>query len=201
MFSCKLRPLLQIHKYQQYLIERKQKREARSWDLKFQKYWSSIISADKNFDESIKYSELLIDHVGKFRRTAELYTKLIVNESHLPKSMRMYKPLVKLDRVMRLFCDDDQNSEVYTISNMIFKLATKEQEIKRSESITENRWKSYGREFLSMDIMFDTLYILSKPKSDYNLRVPLCCLVDYKGYRAIVYGVIRSKFPFIYYSS
>jgi len=183
----------EIHKYQQYLIERKQKREARAWDLKFQKFWGAIVGADKNFDDSIKYSELLIDHVGKFRRTAEFYTKLIINELHLSREARRFKQVSKLDRLARIFCEDDPNPEIYIINNMIFKFTTKDVEIKHTlgtDVFTENKWRTFGREFLSMDIMFDALFILSKPKSDYNLRVPLCCLVDYKGHRALVYGII-----------
>jgi len=188
-----LEDIEQIHKYQQYLIEKKLKREARAWDLKFQKYWSAIVSSNSNFEENLKYSELLMDHVGKFRRTAEFYTKLIINESHLPINVRMFKPLLKLDKVTRLFCDEDTKPTVFLINNMIFKLTSKEEELKRSigtEIFIESKWKSYRREFLSMDIMFDALYVLSKPKSDYNLRIPLSCLIDYKGYRALVYGVI-----------
>ena len=47
------------------------------------------------------------------------------------------------------------------------------------------KWKYYGREFLSMDIIFDTLYLLSKPDSMHKLRVPLSSRVDYKGFRAV----------------
>ncbi len=185
-----------MHKYQQLLIEKKQRREARAWDLKFQKYWGTIVAADKNFEESTKASEQMIDHVGKFRRTAVFYTKLIINEMHRPIEDRMFRPLIKIDRIIRLFCDDDPAPNVYQINNMIFKITSRNSEIKRTlgkeatETFTENKWKSYGREFLSMDIMFDALFILSKPKNDYNLRIPLSCLVDYKGHRAIVYGLI-----------
>ena len=52
------------------------------------------------------------------------------------------------------------------------------------------KWKLYGREFLSMDVMFDTLYLLSKPDSTAKLRSPLSCLVDYKGFRALVVASI-----------
>jgi hypothetical protein len=52
------------------------------------------------------------------------------------------------------------------------------------------RWKAFGREFLSMDLMFDALYLLSKPDSAYKLRVPLSALIDYKGFRAIAIGAI-----------
>jgi hypothetical protein len=52
------------------------------------------------------------------------------------------------------------------------------------------KWKLYGREFLSLDVMFDTLYLLSKPDATYKLRVPLCAQVDYKGFRAVAIAAI-----------
>jgi len=48
----------------------------------------------------------------------------------------------------------------------------------------------YGREFLSLDVMFDTLYLLSKPEADHKLRVPLSALIDFKGFRAVAVASI-----------
>ena len=47
------------------------------------------------------------------------------------------------------------------------------------------KWKNYGREFLSLDVMFDVLFMLAKPDSKYKLRVPPAALIDYKGFRAL----------------
>jgi len=52
------------------------------------------------------------------------------------------------------------------------------------------KWKAYGHEFLSMDVMFDALYLLSKHDGKYKLRVPLATLVDFKGFRAVAVGQI-----------
>ena len=48
----------------------------------------------------------------------------------------------------------------------------------------------YGREFLSMDIMFDALFLLSKPEAIHKFRVPPAALIDYKGFRAIAIASI-----------
>lgn len=50
------------------------------------------------------------------------------------------------------------------------------------------KWKLFGRQFLSMDVMFDALFLLSKHDSEYKLRVPLSALIDYKGFRCIAFG-------------
>ena len=52
------------------------------------------------------------------------------------------------------------------------------------------KWKAYGREFLSLDVMFDTLYLLSKPDATAKLRCPLSSRVDYKGFRALTFAAI-----------
>jgi hypothetical protein len=41
-----------------------------------------------------------------------------------------------------------------------------------------------------MDVMFDTLYLLSKPDTIHKLRVPLAAQVDYKGFRAVAVASI-----------
>lgn len=41
-----------------------------------------------------------------------------------------------------------------------------------------------------MDIMFDALFLLSKPNSEYRLRVPLTAIIDYKGFRCLAIGLV-----------
>ena len=41
-----------------------------------------------------------------------------------------------------------------------------------------------------MDIMFDALFLLSKPNSKYRIRVPLAALIDYKGFRCLAIGLV-----------
>ncbi len=183
--------LAEVAKYEQTLSTLKFKADTRAWDLKFQKYWGLLINADRNLDVNLKYSEKIIDHVGKFRRTATFYVKLIVEEMHKPMLKRKYQPMRVFDTSAQLYCDDDPNPLVYQINNILLKLTTREDVIVHrlgTEEFVESKWKLYARQFQSFDIMFDALYVLSKPKIDYNLRVPLCCVVDYKGFRALAIG-------------
>jgi len=60
---------------------------------------------------------------------------------------------------------------------------------------TIGKWKLFGRQFLSMDVMFEALFVLSKadrPDSEggSKLRVPISCLIDYKGFRCLAVGQI-----------
>jgi len=52
------------------------------------------------------------------------------------------------------------------------------------------KWKQYKREFNSLDIFFDTLYILTKDENQNQLRIPLSCILDYKGYRCMAVGLV-----------
>mmetsp|Transcript_39106 Transcript_39106/g.37432 ORF Transcript_39106/g.37432 Transcript_39106/m.37432 type:complete len:186 (-) Transcript_39106:37-594(-) len=69
-------------------------------------------------------------------------------------------------------------------------VATTHNNNQNSDAFQNLKWKQYGREFHSLDIMFEVLYLLSKPESDYKLRVPVSALIDYKGFRALASGNI-----------
>jgi len=181
----------EMEKYKKYLEERKAKGDIKAWDLKFQKYWGELIDADRNLEQSMVYCERLVDHVGKFRRTANFYVRLIVDELHKPIEKRRFRPLHEITQVINLLCDDDPSPIVYLINGILFKFSTKDSAlIRKSETgeYIENKWKAYGREFQAYDILFDALFVLSKPQADYNLRVPLSCLIDYKGFRILAIG-------------
>lgn len=44
---------------------------------------------------------------------------------------------------------------------------------------------------LSYDIMFDALFLNSRPGGHFSLRVPLVAKIDYKGFRAIATAFIQ----------
>lgn len=49
--------------------------------------------------------------------------------------------------------------------------------------------KLYSREFLSLDTLLDGVFIGSSIESKVRLRIPLSCMIDYQGFRAIVIAV------------
>ena len=59
-----------------------------------------------------------------------------------------------------------------------------------------SQWNVLKREFNSMDVIWDTLYVLSKDEETQQIRVPLSVLMDYKGFRCIAIGLV----PFNEYS-
>ena len=60
---------------------------------------------------------------------------------------------------------------------------------KGAEIKSISKWKLFGRQFLSMDTMFEALFHYSK-KSKIKLRIPLSTLIDYKGYRCLAIAKI-----------
>ena len=96
------------------LLDRKKKKEAMAWDLKFQNYWSNVVSADQNYKDGRTYSERFVHHVGVFRERAEALAKRIVEEMHLPHSHRTMKPFVNVPVEFSVFEDDDRNTEIYS---------------------------------------------------------------------------------------
>ena len=69
-------------------------------------------------------------------------------------------------------------------------MTSAQQQNKNPDPFQNLKWKQFGREFLSLDVMFDTLYLLSKADSTHKLRVPLSAHVDYKGFRAVAIAAI-----------
>jgi hypothetical protein len=72
------------------LQEKKNKKEQKGWDLKFQNYWGYLISADKNLRDSMTLSERFFDHIGNFRKAARTLVTEIIDELHKPQSQRVH---------------------------------------------------------------------------------------------------------------
>jgi hypothetical protein len=48
--------------------------------------------------------------------------------------------------------------------------------------------KSIGREFMANSKLTDVIYNILKEDHDFKIRVPLMTVIDYKGFRALVYS-------------
>ena len=75
------------------LQEKKNKKEQKGWDLKFQNYWGYLISADKNLRDSMTLSERFFDHIGNFRKAARTLVTEIIDELHKPQSQRVHQAI------------------------------------------------------------------------------------------------------------
>ncbi|CAI2362249.1 unnamed protein product [Moneuplotes crassus] len=178
------------------LLDRKIKKEEEAWDMKFQNYWTNLINFEleisKQGDDSEEintkiniYCERLLQHVGKFRKESTEIFQKIVEEMSRPESKRTNVAINIIDTDYLPFASDDDCAEfeVYKEKNIIFKIAACDME-------GNLKWKQMQREFNSMDAFFDTLYILSKDEEQPKLRVPLSCIMDYKGFRCLATGLV-----------
>ena len=66
-------------------------------------------------------------------------------------------------------------------------------ESKRADRRLIPKWKVYGRQFSSMDILADVLYGLSMKDAEVKLRVPLSAIIDYKGFRCLAIAKVPVK--------
>lgn len=79
---------------------------------------------------------------------------------------------------------------VYLHQNVIYKVTNSSELMYQSniDKIGKRKWKHYGQEFLALDSMFDNLFLLSKLDQNEKLRIPLAVVIDYKGFRGLVYA-------------
>jgi hypothetical protein len=178
------------------LLKRKIEKEEKAWDMKFQNYWTNLIDFELEFNKSqddpevsnthVKvYWERLLQHVGKFREECIRIFETVVDEMIVPESQKNLHSYDAVPSEYKAFLTDDdlEGVEIFIEKNIIFRVVASDMEL-------NSKWKMYKREFNSMDVFFDTLYILSKDEERHQLRVPLSCILDYKGFRWLAIGII-----------
>lgn len=139
-----------------------------SWDYKFQKIWSEIILTGTNFENSLEKGIELIKTIGLFLEKAEKAVRFIVNQLVLPEEERKLEPIATGDVTIYAY------SATFLVS-----LTTK--------SDKHDSWKRLGHEFRANNILFDVLHFIGKNENPkLGFRVPLMCIVDFKGFRALV---------------
>lgn len=156
-------------------------KEDEAWDMKFQNYWTSLRNFEVeqneggNDSEQIElkikiYCERILQHVGKFKRECMRIYKGIVDEMHKPYSQGGINPVDAIENDYKAFASDEDFdndfTKIYQIKNILFKVVPADME-------GNLKWKAYKREFNSMDVFFDALYILSKEETQCQVRVPL----------------------------
>jgi tetratricopeptide (TPR) repeat protein len=147
--------------------EKYQKLLENSWDYNFQKLWSKSLEQTKDFEDNLKCGLELFKHAGVFISQAKQATKNIINELLVASEYRNIHEIEK----------GDITSYVY--QNMLIRITAK--------SDAHKYWKSLGHEFRGNNTLFDVLYFTARThQTTFNFRVPLMCIVDYKGFRSLV---------------
>ena len=136
-----------------------------SWDYKFQALWSKSLKA-ASFEDSLTNGIRLFKHLGAFRAKVLEISRLIVNEITLPDHDKRIFPL-----------EESDSYQTYEYQNIVLKLTPRNS---RSPD-----WETLGHEFRANNWLCDLAYSLGKNSSQFPLRVPLMCLVDYRGFRVL----------------
>lgn len=141
----------------------------------------------------------LFHFIGMFKNKALDITKEIIDSFVLPEQNRKYHPL---NFKMTIPGNPLSAEYTYQISNpnVLLKLAFPDHvpltefnqstsELSENEShmiYSDKKVKALGHEFRAFDVLADTLFLLKKKNKNFNIRVPLACLVGYKGIRSLV---------------
>lgn len=156
--------------------------------MKFQNYWTNLndfetkISRGEDQDLNITnvkiYCERLLQHVGRFRRECIHIFETIIEDMTCNNPKPNYIPVIEVPSEYKVFLpeEDLEQTDVYIENNIMFRIIT-------CDIAPDSKWKSYEREFFSLDLFFDTLYVLCIDRFEQQIRVPLACMLDYKGFR------------------
>ena len=139
---------------------------------------------------------------GLFKNKAIDITKDIIDSFVLPEASRKYHPI----QTKQTIPGNPMSTELVFLlnnPNFLVKLAFPEHILlsdlnlssnNNNDSLdsgsptiyTDKKVKALGHEFRAFDLMADTLFLLKKKNKNFNIRVPLCSLIGYKGIRALV---------------
>lgn len=137
--------------------------------------------------------------IGMFKKKAIDIVKEVIDSFVLPEASRKYP--VSLSK--QTIPGNPLSAEyIYVINspNFMVKLAFPEHlplndfnqsnignlQLNNFNIYSDKKIKALGHEFRAFDLLADTLFILKKKNKNFNLRVPLCSLIEYKGVRAFV---------------
>jgi len=136
--------------------------------------------------------------LGLFKNKAIDITKEIIDNFVLPEANRKYHPILAKQTVP----GNPMSTEyIFLLNspNFLVKLAFPEHislndlnenndslESNNQNIYTDKRVKAGGHEFRAFDLLGDTLFLLKKKNKNFNIRVPLCCLLSYKGIQALI---------------
>lgn len=155
-----------LEKAERKRIEKNQKSLQNYWDYRFQSLITSFLSSadeEATIEDGLRIFQL----IGAFSEASKHAAEVIINDIHLPVDRRKYKKL---------------KSSGYIYQNLLVHLAW--------EQNTADDIKHLGHEFRANDMLQDAAFFLAKSSSSFQIRLPLTCIVDFKGFRALVTAVI-----------
>lgn len=136
-----------------------------SWDYQFQTLWSKTLKA-QSFEDSLTNGIRLFKHLGAFRAKVLEISKLLVNEITLPDHDKRIFPL-----------EESDSFQTYEYQNIVLKVTPRNS---RSPD-----WETFAHEFRANNWLSDLVYSSGKNSPNFPLRVPLMCIVDFRGFRIL----------------
>ena len=135
------------------------------WDYRFQSLLTSFLSSPSaaQIDQGLPIFHLLSSFLDSSKRAA----KLLITDQHLPLAQRRFQPL---------------KNSTYLYQNLLLHLSP-------FHAVPED-YKHLGHEFRARDLLQEAVFFLSRSEPSFRLRLPLSCIVDFRGFRALVTAVV-----------
>ncbi|CAK61281.1 unnamed protein product (macronuclear) [Paramecium tetraurelia] len=157
----------------------------------------------KTIEECITNSFVLHESIGRMRDHAMDVCQTIIDELCLPNQMKTIKPTDCLNEDKYIMYSQQDNTidfgdDFYSYDGLFIKLSfcqLKSQEIHTQQGkqeiqiYEESQLKALGNEFRYLSLLAEQIELLIQEENNYPLRVPLSCIIDYKGIRAFVLAV------------
>lgn len=144
--------------------------QSRDWNREFQELVDELRHDESILDQEQRFARL--SRLARdFRSTAELLGKLIISERHLAR-----KTIAPLEGVGGV-----AGGVKYLSHNILFKFPVERRDLGLDE---EGAFKTAGHELRG----FGAVYRALGP--DIDVRVPLSCLVEYRGYRLLAMSLL-----------
>ncbi|CAD8109841.1 unnamed protein product [Paramecium primaurelia] len=157
----------------------------------------------KTIEECIVNSFVLHESIGRMRDHSMDVCQTIIDELCLPNQMKTIKPTDCLNEDKYIMYSQQENTidfgdDFYCYDGLFIKLSfcqLKSQEIHTQQGkqeiqiYEEFQLKALGNEFRYLSLLAEQIELLIQEETNYPLRVPLSCIIDYKGIRAFVLAV------------
>lgn len=156
-----------------------------------------VVAAGPNYQAQLSLTKMLHELIGNFNKNAGQKVKRIVQD--LQQGGLKFKALSKLSPRLQVFFNaysDDSNGQLpltntlcyLTEDGLLIKMCPFGEKAPNTKAESMKVWqktlksaampfkrKLYARELLSLDTLFEAIYITSSVESKVRIRIPLCC--------------------------
>eukprot|EP01125_Pyxidicula_operculata_P016192 TRINITY_DN5543_c0_g1_i1.p1 TRINITY_DN5543_c0_g1~~TRINITY_DN5543_c0_g1_i1.p1 ORF type:complete len:828 (+),score=126.38 TRINITY_DN5543_c0_g1_i1:1-2484(+) len=149
------------------------------WNYEFQSSFDDVRSLGSK-SCTYKKKEQIWHRLAKISRdfvyASQTYGRIIISEVNLPVAKKQIKPVQ---------IQGFAGGEKYVVNSILFKFAIDNKGLFGGNELSA--WKQAGQDLLCMNAYSQ---LIVNQLTDHNVTFPLCCLVDYRGFRLVCVSLI-----------